>query len=217
MDFDKMQKLHLGCGGVYLDGYINIDFPLEQQTETVFSNAKVDKYADIVTLQYCPSSVSEVRLHHVFEHFDRPTALGLLVNWYQWLCEGGVITIETPDFARCAKAYLLGGEKKRGIILRHLFGSHDAHWAVHYDGWYKKKFREYLSALGYHNINIRQVNDRGLFNITVRAQKKSPYLTLMQQKTAAEKMLRLSLVDNSPSEQRRLGVWLKTFDAILNE
>jgi len=213
---DGKPNLHLGCGNVYLEGYINIDFPLDQQTATPLSHAKVDEYADITRLVYEPGSVAEVRLHHVFEHFDRPTAIALLVNWYQWLVEDGVLTIETPDFDRCTKAYLFGNAKTRGLVLRHLFGSHDAHWAVHYDGWYKKKFREHLSALGYRNLKFRLVNDRGLHNITAKAQKKAPYLTVAQQKAAAEKLLRLSLVDNSASEQRRLAVWLNTFDAILS-
>lgn len=202
---------------MYLEGYINIDYPPEQQTQSAFAHAKVDKYADITTLHFDPGSVAEVRSHHVFEHFDRPTALGLLVNWYQWLHESGTLLIETPDFDRCVKAYLVGNSKTRGLVLRHLFGSHDAHWAVHYDGWYKKKFQEHLSALGYRKIKFRRVNDRGLFNITVEAQKESPYLTVHQQKAAVEKVLRLSLVDNSVSEQKRLAVWLHSFNAILND
>lgn len=210
-------KLHLGCGNVYLEGYTNIDYPPEKQTESAFSRAKVDKYADITTLRYDSESVMEVRSHHVFEHFNRPTALGLLINWYHWLCEDGTLIIETPDFDRGAKAYLMGGAKTRWLVLRHLFGSHDAHWAVHYDGWYKKKFQEHLSALGYRNLKFRLVNDRGLHNVTVKAQKKAPYLTVVQQQIAAEKLLRLSLVDDSISEHKRLAVWMATFNAILND
>jgi len=80
-------KLHLGCGETYLPGYINIDFPPSQHT--VQKQPKADLYADIRQLSYPSESVEEIRLHHVFEHFDRPTALRLLIDWYEWLKEGG--------------------------------------------------------------------------------------------------------------------------------
>ena len=74
-------KLHLGCGGVYLDGYRNIDLPVDEHG--VQDAIRPDVYADITTLEFAPESVSEIRLHHVFEHFDRPTALRLLIDWYR--------------------------------------------------------------------------------------------------------------------------------------
>ena len=86
-------KLHLGCGERYLEGYINIDYPPEQHT--VQQNTKVDHYADITKLNYPENSIDEVRLHHVFEHFDRATALALLCNWHTWLKPGGKLLIET--------------------------------------------------------------------------------------------------------------------------
>ena len=205
-------KLHLGCGTVYLPGYVNIDFPPDQQTSHHAAEVQVDQFADIFSLHYEPESIGEVRLHHVFEHFDRSTALRLLVEWYDWLCEGGILTIETPDFSRCVKAFLLGNEKAKGKALRHLFGSHDAHWAVHYDGWYKGKFRTYLSALGYRNLQFGFSDWRGTYNIIVRAQKTPPNSSLDERKKAAENLLRLSLVDDSQIEQNVLSAWLRAFN-----
>jgi predicted SAM-dependent methyltransferase len=206
-------KLHLGCGTVYLPGYINIDYPLDQQTSQHALQTPVDLYADITTLHYETRSVEEVRLHHVFEHFDRATALRLLVEWYDWLTVGGILTIETPDFDRCVKAYLFGNTIAKGKILRHLFGSQDAHWAVHYDGWDKNKFKTYLSALGYRNLKFKFTAWRGTYNITIKAQKISPFTSLAERKQAAERLLRLSLVDDSPTEQKVLSVWMKTFNS----
>ena len=80
-------RLHLGCGEKYLEGYVNIDYPPDEHSVQVSSPA--DVYADITELSYEPGSVAEVRLHHVFEHFDRVTALSLLIDWYAWLEEGG--------------------------------------------------------------------------------------------------------------------------------
>lgn len=206
-------KLHLGCGVTYLSGYINIDYPPNQQTNNlILSNqSHPDKYADITTLHYEMRTIEEIRLHHVFEHFDRPTALRLLVEWYGWLCENGILIIETPDFDRCVKAYLIGNKKARGKILRHLYGSHDAHWAVHYDGWYKTKFKEYLSSLGFRNLHFSYSNWRGTYNITVQAQKTTPFLKRDEQECVVENLLRMSLVDNSETEKKVLSAWMKSF------
>lgn len=209
-------KLHLGCGTVYLPGYVNIDYPLDQQTSQHTSRTPVDLYADITTLQYASGIVDEVRLHHVFEHFNRITALRLLVEWYDWLTEGGILTIETPDFDRCVKAYLFGNTIAKGKVMRHLFGSQDAYWAVHYDGWDKNKFKTYLSALGYRNLKFKFTAWHGTYNITVQAQKSLPFTNLSERKRAVESLLHLSLVDDSSTEQKVLSVWMKAFNSALD-
>jgi predicted SAM-dependent methyltransferase len=210
-------KLHLGCGTVYLPGYVNIDYPPNQQTSEHTRQTAIDLYADINTLHYEADSVVEVRLHHVFEHFDRPTTLRLLVEWYDWLTEDGILTIETPDFDRCLKAYLFGNAIAKGKAMRHIFGSHDAHWAVHYDGWGKTKFKTYLSALGYGNIKFKFTAWHGTYNITVQAQKTLPFTSLAERKQVAEKLLRTSLVDDSSTEDRVLSVWMKSFNSTNNQ
>lgn len=53
---------------------------------------------DITTLQYEKNQISEVRCHHVFEHFTRFVACALLAVWSWWINEGGIIHVETPDF-----------------------------------------------------------------------------------------------------------------------
>src|SRR5688572_678533 len=115
-------RLHLGCGEQYLDGYVNIDFPPSEHSVQLSSPA--DELADITRLTYARGSVDEVRLHHVFEHFDRPTALRLLIDWRLWLADGGRLTIETPDFEACARAFTRRLRiRRRGVLARHVFGS----------------------------------------------------------------------------------------------
>jgi len=100
----KPLRLHLGCGKWHFDGYINIDYPPKEHN--VVTHLGADLYADITTLNFPSHSVDEIRLHHVFENFDRSTALGLLIKWHEWLKTGGTLRIETPDLIGSAKTLL---------------------------------------------------------------------------------------------------------------
>jgi len=98
---DSRLRLHLGCGELYLPGYLNVDLPSREHT--VQRTSVADLYADIARLSFAQMSIAEIRLHHVLEHFDRVTAIRLLIQWYLWLEEGGKLVIETPDFERSVR------------------------------------------------------------------------------------------------------------------
>ncbi len=146
-------KLHLGCGQNYLDGYVNVDLPQEGQT---VMKSKADIYQDIRTLAYQENSIDEIRNHHLLEHFTRQEALKLLCQWRKWLKPGGLLFIETPDFETAAKKFSRAGVNEKFKIARHIFGSHEADWAVHKDWWGEQKFRFVLSKLGFENIKIEK-------------------------------------------------------------
>ena len=187
-------KLHLGCGMRYLDGYTNIDFPISEQT--VLANVKADLFCDINALRYSPYSIDEIRLHHVFEHFSRPVALALLCKWRDWLRPGGLLRIETPDAMACCKSltrWFVSYDQKQQI-LRHLFGSHEAAWAVHCDGWYKEKFSTTLSALGYERLRFFRNSWGKLCNIEVQALKSDRNYDVQSYSEAVTRLLRSSTV-----------------------
>lgn len=201
-------RLHLGCGETYLDGYVNVDFsPADHPVQNA---SPADLHADITRLRYEPASVAEVRLHHVFEHFDRPTALRVLIDWYEWLEPGGRLLIETPDFEAAVRRFRRRWRRsQRDLVLRHVFGSHEAAWAVHADGWYEGKFREVLSSLGFQIDRIRRATWRGTDNITVEARK--PEAVPLARDELIERatgILSDSLVDGSSTELRLLAVWV---------
>jgi SAM-dependent methyltransferase len=153
----KELKLHLGCGEKYLEGYVNIDYPPEEHTVMA---AKADVYQDIRTLEYDEGTVEEVRSHHLFEHFNRVEALKLLIKWRMWLKPGGRLVIETPDFEASARAYLWAITRRRKMMLgRHIFGSHEAGWAYHYDFWDKGKFKFVLKKVGFKNIKAERYSN----------------------------------------------------------
>lgn len=202
-----MIRLHLGCGENYIPGYINIDFP--PRYHTVQRNQKIDLYADIKQLAFKKGTVNEIRSHHVFEHFDRITSLKMLIEWYQWLDADGILIIETPDFKKCLQYFKFGGKFPDQIkALRHIFGSQEAMWANHLDGWYKEKFEIYLKTLGYTDLSFKYKKWHGTHNITVIAKKTKPFKTINELKEGSERLLRYSLVDDSDTENRLLNIWL---------
>ncbi|KKQ97180.1 MAG: hypothetical protein A2626_00660 [Candidatus Nealsonbacteria bacterium RIFCSPHIGHO2_01_FULL_38_55] len=147
-------KLHLGCGGKYLEGYVNIDFPPSEHTIII---PKADIFKDIRKLEYQENSVDEIRNHHLFEHFSRQEALKLLLQWRRWLKLGGLLVIETPDFEECAKLFITTNDiEKQFKLARHIFGSHEAEWALHKDFWSKSKFKFVLNKLGFSVSEIQQ-------------------------------------------------------------
>jgi len=85
-------RLHLGCGSQRFEGYVQIDLP---SPEALVS---IDAFGDAVKLKMGARSIDEIRLHHLFEHFDRSTAMALLIRWTLALKIGGQLVIETPDF-----------------------------------------------------------------------------------------------------------------------
>ncbi len=157
-------RLHLGCGEQHLEGYVNIDYPPSHHN---VMDTKADVFADIRSLDFPSESVDEIRLHHVFEHFNRVTALALLIRWHGWLKVQGVLHIETPDLVGCARTILSNESLKTKMgIVRHLTGDQAEDWAYHVDQWFPERFVNTLSRLGFDNIETK-----------TRSWPKEPYLS----------------------------------------
>lgn len=203
-------KLHLGCGETRIKDYINIDFPSTDHTVQIQEGA--DFFFDITKLSFPSNSINEVRNHHVFEHFSRSKALALLTAWHLWLQENGILYIETPDF-QASIEQLVRPEysfKEKQAILRHIFGSQEAGWAIHYDGWYLEKYITVLKSLGFKIIASKKTKHKVISNITIHA-KKTTDLSLEELKRNCKMILSYSLVDESLSEIKMLDVWYQEY------
>lgn len=210
---DKPLRLHLGCGENHFNGYINIDLP--PSSHTVQTKIGADIFADFTTLCIPQNTVDEVRTHAVFEHFNRVNALALLCQWYDWLKEGGTLIFDVPDFEACIKRFLepTCSYPEKQVILRHLYGSQEAEWALHRDGWYIDKAHHVLNMLGFEVTHIERTKWLALRDIVVHAKKVTSY-TRAQLADIAKKILRESMVDDSASEQREWTVWCSIFDQL---
>lgn len=204
-------KLHLGCGERYLKGYCNIDFPSTEHT--IQKTSVADEYANIPDLKYENNSIAEVRLHHVFEHFDRAQACGLIATWHFWLKEGGVLHIEVPDFFRTVLAYLspLNSFHEKMVGIRHIFGSQEASWAVHFDGYDIARFKKMFELFGFEIIEKKKSSWMGTYNIEIIAKKTEKVFSKDEYQEAAKVYLSQFCLDGSESEKIMLEVWMNNF------
>jgi hypothetical protein len=204
-------KLHLGCGQRHLEGYINIDFPASEHS--VQDKSVADIQADITQLSYSASSIDEVRLHHVFEHFTRPVACGLLAAWQSWLRPGGILHIEVPDFQRTARVILSAFSliPKRAVAERHLFGSHEADWAAHCEGYTPSMLKKMVATFGFRVKEIKKNSWMGTFNFELLATKNNKDISRVAFDNIVSGYLKNYLLDDSASEDRLLEVWMKKY------
>jgi predicted SAM-dependent methyltransferase len=199
-------KLHLGCGQRYLEGYVNIDFPLSEHTVQVKSVA--DQHANILELKYPAGSIEEVRLHHVFEHFFRPVASGLLTSWFSWMPAGGQLHIEVPDFSAAAKRMLgrFRSRSERCVAERHAFGSQEAAWAVHCAGYTEGNLRWMLELFGFEPTRVARNVWKYTDNLEIFAKRQAQPIPFEEFEKRAEAYQKEFLVDET--EAPLLVVWM---------
>ncbi|MGD9110565.1 MAG: class I SAM-dependent methyltransferase [Phycisphaerales bacterium] len=206
-------RLHLGCGQKHLDGYINIDYP---PSEHNLIQPKADFYADIRSLNFPKGTVDEVRLHHVFEHFNRVIGLALLINWHSWLKVDGRLLIETPDLIGSAKTLVSDASWKTKMgVVRHLAGDQTAVWGYHVDHWFPERFERTLNKLGFDSVETKSsswTKEPYLSNVQVVAVK-SKDISVQEQFEAAEQLLLESTV--ADDEKPKWEIWKSQLCAAL--
>jgi hypothetical protein len=206
-------RLHLGCGEQHFPGYINIDYaPAHHQVMQVAADA----YGNLLQLNFPAGSVDEIRLHHVFEHFNRVTALSLLIKWHEWLKPGGKLRLETPDLMGSAKNLVAPGATWKTKIgaARHLAGDQADGWAYHLEHWFPERFEHTLAKLGFEGVetSTRTWNiEPFLANLEVTAQKVAR--SRNEQIAAAEELLWESTV--AEAERPTFEVWKRQLSGLL--
>ncbi len=85
-----MMKLHLGCGGKILDGFVNCDL-YHDDDRVVKTDIRRLSFAD-------DGTVDLIYACHVLEHVKRYDVVPTLKEWSRVLKEGGVLYVAVPDF-----------------------------------------------------------------------------------------------------------------------
>ena len=153
-------KLDIGGGKNSLKGYTTIDIEPKHGTDYV---------GDFRTMNF--ENIEEIRSWFLLEHFSREEQIKVLQLWHSWLVEGGILDVSVPDFEYICKNFNV----HEYWMTRHAFGSQEANWAFHLDGWYEKKFKGLFPCLGFEIQEVeRFITRKHLPNIRVLSKKVAP-------------------------------------------
>ncbi len=143
----------------------------------------------------------------------RATASALLASWNSWLKEGGILRIEVPDFEKTGKVALslLSSKKQKSVAIRHIFGSQEAHWAVHYHGYTPSGLGSYMESYGFAVQKTDKNDHMGTYNVDITAVKKSSK-SKEEARAITKEYLTTFMVADVESERFMLETWLKEYD-----
>lgn len=127
-------KLHLGCGNIYLNDFVNVDI----------DNPVADANYDAFKLPYKNNSVSLILASHIIEHFKFQDHIPLLTEWHRVLKPGSWLIIEAPNLEKGCEHFLEEKDdyKRLTTIFPQIFGRPDFSVGnIHLSGvWYSYLF-----------------------------------------------------------------------------
>lgn len=151
-------RLHLGCGGVRWENFINVDFYPQDDflPDSSRNGCLADVYADIRALGLPNCTVDEIFTSHTFEHFTKWEGIDMLRDWHRMLRQGGRLVIEMPDFWRCVIWLFHPLKKKRELGRTQFYGNQwDRHeFETHRYLWSSSEIVGILSGLGFSEVKI---------------------------------------------------------------
>ena len=110
-------KLHLGCGTVYKDGWINIDNNSDNNIQ------KLDLEWDLrKPLPFPANSVDFIFNEHFLEHLTVEEGISAIKDFFRVLKPGGVMRIAIPDLESAIQSYYDTNWKENGKASAEKFG-----------------------------------------------------------------------------------------------
>lgn len=168
-------KLHLGCGSIYLQGYINIDafidkFAVDCSAEELKPHlTTLDNYykygfckgpkgtiADLkvdFTKKIPFDNVEEIVMIQVFEHIPQYNRNVVLGEIQRVLKPGGNLIIGVPDIKETAKLLVNAKSlQEEEWVIRLLYGTQRNKYSHHYCGYTKQNLQNLLSQFGFNKF-----------------------------------------------------------------
>ena len=118
-----VRKLHLGCGGKIIPGYVNID---------ILDAPGVDAVCDIRALPFDDGSVDLIYACSVVEHLSRGEWRAVLAHWRDKLAPGGILRLSVPDFEAACQRYGETGDMEEllGLLIGGQKDAYDRHGMI---------------------------------------------------------------------------------------
>ena len=169
-------KLHIGCGCVYLEGYINIDASphyliwnapnnmLEQNRTTLDNYYKhdfckgsgmcvADKVGKIDDIDYEDRSIEEIVMLHVLEHLPTYEVSKTLEEFHRILIPNGKVYIAVPDVKETAKLLAKAETpEEEDWAIRLIHGTQRNKFSHHFCGYTKRTLKALLESYGFGNF-----------------------------------------------------------------
>lgn len=156
-DLGNVTRLNIGAGTQGKKGFTSVD--IEEKNDP-------DILGDFREMEF--ENLHVIRMFYLLEHFGRAEGIEVLRQLHSWLKPGGELRVAVPDFEGICKNFATDPY----WMTRHAFGSQEAGWAYHLDGWYEEKFRGLYGRIGFNILGIKKMHSRKyLPNLEVIAEK----------------------------------------------
>lgn len=164
-----LNKLHVGCGSIYLRGYENLDaqgFLASDRPDLVADNATIisdyysrrssytsihdipprpeivaDRLCSMDALDYEHGTVDKIVCVQALEHVAPGVAEKVLEHWHDSMQRGGILIVSVPDTAVTIEMLLC--EATRDFAVQHLAGTRRDKWSYHHN-WFTHHSLELL-------------------------------------------------------------------------
>lgn len=195
------RRLHVGCGSIYLKGYINLDVsgfhPYERPDLVEVNSTSITDYygrrgepasdvievpppqetvldciGDMRDLPY--SGIDKIVCIQAFEHLTRSDADRTLLNWWNCLKLGGIVIISVPDPVATLELLKEDNRGIRDFAIRHMMGSGTNVYALHHWAYTEANLRSLLTGYGFVDIE-RLPNIHFYPAIILKARKSDPW------------------------------------------
>lgn len=105
-------KLHLGCGQIHMDDWLNID---------IVKYPEVDVCVDLRRgFPFKRNSVNRIYAEHTFEHFSPSELASIFYQSHRVLQPGSSLHFNIPDFERLTRSFLLKDNKTLAYLKKDL-------------------------------------------------------------------------------------------------
>lgn len=142
-------KVHLGCGNINLQGWINVDAREFKHVHLVSDGFDLSQFKE--------NSISEFYLCHVLEHFSFLESEKFLKKLYDLLVPGGIIRISVPDIE---KIFILYSEQKKLKIIKNaIMGGQSYPNDFHKSIYDQEELKNILEKNNFKNISSWNTED----------------------------------------------------------